>query len=253
MTGETTPPEGTIDDMARALVLTHSPVPGRGERYVGTVGPALRDQGFDVTVGSLVAGSEPVPEPGDVDVLVIMGSTQAAYDDTVPWLPGELAFLRRAIALDTPVLGICFGGQLLARALGGTVARAQRPELGFMPLDVLDAGTAGIPPVLPASTWMEFHHDAFTLPPGATGLARSEVCLQAFGHGPHLGLQFHPEISPDVLTSWMNGWRPGFREHVATQVDIPALVAEAAERAEECAAACHQLVANFCARRTAAA
>lgn len=239
--------------MARALVLVHAPVPGRGERNLGTLGPALREQGFDVTVGSLLAGSPPVPDPREVDALVITGSAEAAYDDTVPWLARERAFLNRALALGTPVLGVCFGGQLLARALGGTVARAPRPDLGFTTLDPLGAATAGTPAVLPRSAWMEFHHDAFTLPPGATGHARSEVCLQAFTHGPHLGVQFHPEISPDVLASWMSGWRPGFRERVATEVDIPALVAEVAERADECAAACHELVANFCAHRTARA
>ena len=83
--------------MHRALVLAHSPVPGRGERNVGSVGPALREQGFDVAVGSLVAGSAPVPEPHEVDVLVALGAAEAAYDDAVPWLAGELAYLQRAL------------------------------------------------------------------------------------------------------------------------------------------------------------
>ncbi len=228
--------------MRRALVLAHAPVPGRGERNVGTVGPALREQGLDVTVGSLVAGSAPVPAPDEVDVLVILGAAEAAYDDTVRWLADELAFLRRALDAGTPVLGICFGAQLLARALGGTVARAVRPERGFVTLGSVD------PEVLPAGTWMEFHYDAFTLPPGAVALARSDVGLQAFTAGPHLGVQFHPEITPDVFASWRTGWSPRTAARVAAEIDLDGLVAELDARSPACAAACRDLVARFCAR-----
>jgi GMP synthase-like glutamine amidotransferase len=228
--------------MYRALVLTHAPVPGRGERNVGTVGPALREQGFEVVVGSLVAGSAPVPAPDEIDILVILGSPEAAYDDAVPWLAGELTYLRRALDAGTPVFGICFGAQLLARALGGTVARAVRPERGFVTLGSAD------PEIVPAGTWMEFHYDAFTLPPGASPLARSDVGLQAFTLGRHLGVQFHPEITPDVFASWRSGWSPETAAMVARELDLDALVAELDDRAPACAAACRELVARFCAR-----
>jgi GMP synthase-like glutamine amidotransferase len=228
--------------MRRALVLAHAPVPGRGERSVGTVGPALREQGFDVVVGSLVAGSAPVPAPDAIDVLVILGSPEAAYDDTVPWLADELTYLRRTLDADIPVLGICFGAQLMARALGGSVARAVRPERGFVTLGSAD------PEIVPAGTWMEFHYDAFTLPPGASPLARSDVGLQAFTFGPNLGVQFHPEITPDVLASWRAGWSPRTASSVVAELDLDALVAELDDRAPTCAAACRDLIARFCAR-----
>ena len=231
--------------MRRALVLTHAPVPGRGERNVGTVGPALREQGFDVVVASLTAGSAPVPAPDEIDVLVVLGSPEAAYDDTVPWLAGELAYLRQVLDAGTPVLGICFGAQLLSRALGGTVARAARPERGFFPLGTADSE------ILPAGTWIEFHYDAFTLPPGAVPLARSDVGLQAFTHGPHLGVQFHPEITPDVLASWRAGWSPRTAAMVAAEIDLDGLVAELDDRAPACAAAGRELVARFCSRALA--
>ena len=137
-----------------------------------------------------------------------MGSAHAAYDDELPWLAPELAYLRRAVDVGTPVLGICFGGQALARVLGGTVGRAPMPERGLTTVESLD-------PAVPAGPWMEFHHDAFTLPPGATPLARSEAGLQAFAHGPHLGVQFHPEISPDVFAAWAESWSPADRAAVA--------------------------------------
>ena len=234
--------EGVDGGMQRALVLTHAPVPGRGERNVGTVGPALREQGLDVVVGSLVAGSAPVPAPAEIDVLVVLGSPEAAYDDTVPWLAGELAYLRRVLDAGTPVLGICFGAQLLARALGGTVGLAPRPERGFVTVET------AAPAIVPAGPWMEFHYDAVSLPPGAVPRAPSDVGLQAFTAGPHLGVQFHPEITPDVFASWRSGWSPQTAAAVAAALDLDALVAELDDRAPACAAACRELVARFCAR-----
>jgi len=229
-------------DVRRALVLAHALVPGRGERIVGSVGPALREQGYEVTVGALVPHSAAVPAPDEIDLLVLLGSAEAAYDDTVPWLAGELAYLRRALEIGTPVLGICFGAQLLARALGGTVGRAVHPERGFATLDSDDQE------VLPAGTWVEFHYDAFTLPPGATLLARNEVGVQAFTHGPHLGVQFHPEITPEVFASWRSGWGAQTEARVAAEIDLDALSSQLEERAPACVAGCRELVARFCRR-----
>ncbi|MBA3906637.1 MAG: type 1 glutamine amidotransferase [Pseudonocardiales bacterium] len=229
--------------MARALVLVHSPLPEPGGHYVGTMAPALRELGYTVTVGTLVEGGEPVPEPEQLDALVILGSAESASDDSVPWLSRELTFVRRALEIGTPVLGVCFGGQLLARALGATVGRAPRPERGFVTLGSAD------PAVLPAGTWMEFHYDAFTLPPGAVALARNDVGVQAFTHGPHLGLQFHPEITPDVFAHWVAAWPSKARAAIEAQLDLAALTAELNARAEASAAACRDLVARFCARQ----
>jgi GMP synthase (glutamine-hydrolysing) len=221
-----------------ALVLVHAPVPGPGERDVGTVAPALRAQGHTVAVASLVAGSAPPPDR--FDLLVVMGSDEAADDDTVPWLAAELALLRAALDAAVPVLGICFGGQLLARALGGTVGRAPHGERGFVALGSAD------PAVLPAGEWMEFHDDAFTLPPGATPLAATAAGLQAFRAGPHLGVQFHPEITPEVFAAWRAAWSPATTAAERARLDLDALVAEVAARAPAAAAACHALVARFC-------
>ena len=92
---------------------------------------------------------------------------------------------------------------------------------------------------------MEFHYDAFTLPPGAVPLARSDVGLQAFTAGPNLGVQFHPEITPDVFASWRSGWSPRTAAMVAAEIDLDGLVAELDDRAPACAAACRDLVARF--------
>ncbi|MCE0767886.1 type 1 glutamine amidotransferase [Pseudonocardia kujensis] len=225
----------------RALVVVHETDPVRQRRIPGTVLPALAEQGVEAEIATFLDGGQ-VPDPAERDLVVVMGSAHAAYDDTLPWLAPELAFLRRAVEVGTPVLGICFGGQALARALGGTVGRAPEPERGFVDLEALR------PDVLPAGRWMEFHHDAFTLPPGAEELARNAVALQAFASGPHLGLQFHPEITPDVFAAWSGSWPPEVAVAVAAEVDLDAVRAELATRADDLADACRTVVAGFLAR-----
>lgn len=232
--------------MPSALVVVHETDPLRQRRLPGTVLPALAEQGVDVEIATFL-GDGRVPDPADRDLVVVMGSAHAAYDDSLPWLAPELDFLRRAVEVGTPVLGICFGGQALARALGGTVGRAPEPERGLVDLDTLR------PDVLPAGRWMEFHYDAFTLPPGAEELSRNAVALQAFALGPHLGLQFHPEITPDVFATWSESWAPDVAAAVAAEVDLDAVRAELISRADELADACRALVVGFLARADLAA
>jgi len=226
----------------RALVLVHDAVPGRGAAEVGSLTPALAELGNDVLVATFLPGGPPIPDPADVAVLVVLGSAAAADDDSLPWLAPERAYVTRAVALGTPVLGICFGAQLLARVLGGTVGRAPRPERGFVRL------TSADPDALADGEWMQFHDDAFTMPPGAELLAANEIGVQAFRHGRHLGVQFHPEITPTAFAAWVDAWRAtGGLAAVAATVDLPALTAEVAARTEVAAAACRDLVHRFCA------
>jgi GMP synthase (glutamine-hydrolysing) len=229
--------------VTRALVLVHDSVPGRGVDEIGTVGPALRRLGFDVVVATFVDGEAPVPPLHRIALLVVLGSEAAAYDDTVAWLAPELAVLRAAVDAGTPVLGICFGAQALARVLGGAVGPAAAPERGFVTLGTAD------PAALPAGTWLEFHDDALTLPPGAALLAENATGVQAFAHGPHLGVQFHPEITPRVLATWSDAWaEAGELAEVDAAVDLSTLAAEVTGREAESVAACHRLVELFCRR-----
>lgn len=173
----------------KACAIVHSPE--QPAAFLGVVGDYLAAR---AQLAIVVAG-DPLPDPATVDVVVAMGSGQAADDDTLPWLPGELAYLREAASV-TSVLGICFGGQLLARALGGTVGRAPRPEIGWFCLET-DA-----PDLIEQGPWYEHHVDAFTVPPGAVELARTAVTSQAYRWGRSLGLQFHPEIDTGVYAAW---------------------------------------------------
>jgi GMP synthase-like glutamine amidotransferase len=144
--------------------------------------------------------------PGDPRAfsgVAIMGGPMSANDD-LPWIAPVLDFIRGCAAADVPMIGHCLGGQLMSKALGGTVLRNPVKELGW--------GLVRIEPTPIARDWFggidafqsfHWHGDTFTIPPRAQRLASSDYCAnQAFALGPHLGLQCHVEILPDVVRAW---------------------------------------------------
>jgi GMP synthase-like glutamine amidotransferase len=153
--------------------------------------------------------------PWAYDLIVSLGSESAAYDDRLPWIGRELELLGAAVAADVPVLGICFGGQLLARTLGAQVSRAPEPEIGW------GAVRSDCPDLIAPGPWFQWHFDSFTCPAGATLLARNDAGPQAFVHGRSLGLQFHPEVDLEILASWVAVYREELDRH---GVDAEALL-----------------------------
>ncbi len=125
-----------------------------------------------------------------------LGSPYSPVDTEPAWVPQELATLRRAVEHDVPVLGLCFGGQALSVVLGGGMRLSDPPEVAWMPVETED------PSWIPPGPWLNFHWEAFTLPPGAEELARTPAGVAAFRHGPHLGTQFHPEATPAIVEGW---------------------------------------------------
>lgn len=223
-----------------ATVVYHESSHDLGLRNIGTVRTALKRRGFRVVAASFECPAAPTPDARTADVVVVMGSADAAYDDGLPWLAPELGFVREAVAKDVPVLGICFGGQILARALGGQVRRAETAEIGFVTVETDD------PHLIAPGPWMQFHYDTFTVPPGGRSIARTAAAEQAFTFGRHLGVQFHPEIDADVFDSWALGWDGrGERSAVEATVDVPALAAEIAAREAHSHASCDRLVELF--------
>ncbi len=163
----------------------------------GVLGDHLDGLGLLVTAHRADHGAASLPRPGSFDLLVVMGSVESVTDASVPWIPPERRLVASAVDDGVPVLGVCFGGQLLAQVLGGTVTRAIRPEVGWRHLDTED------PTRIPAGPWLDWHEDAFTCPPGAEAVARTDVSLHAFVQGPHTGLQFHPEVTRAVVEGWI--------------------------------------------------
>ena len=136
----------------------------------------------------------------DYDLLVPMGAPYGAYEDDRigNWLQPELEKLKEAHNKGVPILGICFGGQLMARALGGSVARAPKAEVGWYEIESNDTT------LIPTGPWFEYHWDRWMTPKGATEIAKTDGANQAFVMGRTLGLQFHPEVDPEVLEAWLS-------------------------------------------------
>jgi GMP synthase (glutamine-hydrolysing) len=183
------------------LVFQHDPYDGPG--YLGE---ALLRRGARLTIVRLDNG-EVVPDTSDYDMLLVMGGGMNVYqEDKYPWLVEETRAIRRAVVSDKPVLGVCLGGQLLAKALGAQVHLGAATEIGLTPITVTDDGKSD--PLfegLPQLEAVEWHDDTFDIPTGAVALARSEGCAhQAFRLGQWAyGLQFHPEVSPMMLAEWI--------------------------------------------------
>ena len=158
------------------------------------------------------------PVFSNYDVIIPMGAPYGAYEDERigKWLTPELAKLKAAHNDGIPIFGICFGGQLMARALGGSVARSPKAELGWFEIESDDKT------LIPTGPWFEYHWDRWTLPKGALEIARSEVASQAFVIGRTLALQFHPEIDSQVLEEWL-AMEGGCAEVESEGVDVEKL------------------------------
>ncbi|MGH2873901.1 MAG: type 1 glutamine amidotransferase [Solirubrobacteraceae bacterium] len=138
---------------------------------------------------------QPPPDPSEHSFVVSLGAEQSANDSHPQWVPDEIETLRRAVAAEVPVLGVCFGGQALSLALGGGCDVLDRPEIGWVAVDSDDES-------VPAGPWLQYHFEQLRVPPGARELARSPAGPAAFRHGRHLGVQFHPEADAPLLELW---------------------------------------------------
>src|SRR4051794_16637653 len=138
----------------------------------------------------------PLPDPREYAFVASLGHDRMAGDPHAPAVGAEQELLGRALGHGVPVLGLCYGGQVLAAVLGAHVGRAPVPELGWHSVQTDD------PERVPAGPWLEWHFQRFETPPGATELARTADSPQAFAIGPHLGVQFHPEATVEIVEGW---------------------------------------------------
>ncbi len=183
------------------LVFQHDPYDGPG--YLGE---ALVRRGGKLDIARLDEG-ETAPDPSNYDMLLVMGGGMNVYaEDQYPWLVRETKVIRQAADEGKAVLGICLGGQLLAKALDARVHLGTATEIGLIPIVLTEAGkTDPLFESLPQIEAVEWHDDTFDIPSGAIALACSEGCAnQAFRFGKYTyGLQFHPEVSPEMLANWI--------------------------------------------------
>jgi GMP synthase-like glutamine amidotransferase len=214
----------------RALIIEHERATPGGRIY-----DWLADHGAEIEELRIDVDDREV-DPTDYDLLIPLGTEHPPYADHIPWIPREVELLRRAYEADVSVLGICFGGQLLARALGGRCYRADASEIGWVPVRSSD------PELVPEGPWFQWHFDAFEPPPGATLLAETDVSPQAFVVGRSLGVQFHPEVTPQIMEDWVRVYR---HELDADGVDPDALLEETYSRADSANATSRRLLDGF--------
>jgi GMP synthase (glutamine-hydrolysing) len=184
-----------------------------GEKVrAGVFGDAVEARGHRLEEWSL-AWDTSLPRPLDAygAVLVFGGAMHADQEGHHPWLREENLFLQRLLDLHKPVLGICLGAQLLAKAAHAHIGPAREPEIGWYPLELTEDAAddplfGSLPQRFDAFQW---HYYAHGLPAGAVELARNDLCTQAFRLGDSAwGVQFHPEVTLAQVESWMDDDEP---------------------------------------------
>jgi GMP synthase-like glutamine amidotransferase len=206
----------------RALFIQHDHI-----SPLGPVGDRLAEHGFEIETQMVVSEENfetpnvafEFPNIDNYDLIVPLGAPWGAWDDACigNWLQPELEWIKNAVLSNKPVLGICFGGQLIARALGGSVARSPKPEIGWTYIHSDDHSMVSNGP------WFQFHYDRWSLPEGMgiKEIARNPVSSQAYVVNKTLGLQFHPELDSTALAGWLK-W--GGTEEVSKDGQDPAVM-----------------------------
>jgi GMP synthase-like glutamine amidotransferase len=193
----------------------------------GRLGMTLRDHGFKLDIRKLHRG-DPVPaDLDDVDGVISLGGKPNVADsrDDHPWIDAELEFLRAAHERALPVVGICLGHQMIAAALGGEVAKCDKPEAGFVKVRLTPA--AHTDEVFAGIAWdspqFETHGcEVVTPPPGAVVLAASDKCkVQSFKAGMRTyGFQYHFELDRDDIARFVREGKQSFYDAGLTFDDV---------------------------------
>lgn len=230
-------------DTVRVLFLQHDHV-----SPPGPVAQRFAERGFEVVERIVVPRDRffspdvtfEFPDVDEHDVVVPMGAPWGAWDDERigTWLRPELDWLRDLQARDVPMLPICFGGQALARALGGSVAPGPRPEIGYVWVRSDDHS------VIAPGPWFQWHYDRWEVPPGAVEIARNARASQAYRIGRSLAVQFHPEVTSEAIRGWIEEGGREAAERDGQDADelLAGVVAEDANAGPRAAA----LVDAFC-------
>jgi len=188
--------------MPTCLTLRHLPFEG-----LDTMASMLVERGFEVRYLDVAKDPVDAAACAAADLLIVLGGPIGACDEAAyPFLLDELAVIHARIEADQPLLGICLGSQLMARAMGARNHSGTAVEIGWSEIELTAAGQDSCLVPLAEGPVFQWHSDTFDLPEGATQLARSAVCAQqAFQRGRALALQFHPEVSAAQLQVWYLG------------------------------------------------
>ncbi len=189
--------------MRKILVLQHVPHEG-----LGTIGAALRGHDLNVDFLKIYENRRIPPDIKGYSALIVMGGPMGVYEDDIyPFIRKEIRLIGSALKTDTPVLGICLGSQLLAKAAGARVYKGKAKEIGWYRTTLTDLGATdsvflGLPKDFTVFHW---HGDTFDIPPGGKNLASSELFPhQAIRVGRRAyGFQFHLEVTEAMISEWI--------------------------------------------------
>ncbi len=189
--------------MPKLLVFQHV-----AHEILGTLDPLIRESGCRIRYVNFGRSNYDIPELRNYDGLIVLGGQMNVDQvDEYPYLIPELEAIKKAITLDIPILGICLGSQLLAKALGAEITKNECKEIGWYDVMATDEGRAD--PLFSKFNKVEklfqWHGDTFEIPKGAVHLATSEKCgNQAFRYGNKIyGLQFHLEVDEAMIQRWL--------------------------------------------------
>lgn len=225
--------------MKTALALRHLAF-----EDLGLLAPLLRERGFEVRYHEAGVDDFAAIDLDAVDLLIVLGGPISVEDEVnYPWVAAEVALVRRWLDSRRPILGICLGAQLMAKALGAAVRPMGVKEIGFAPLTLTEAGQGTALAELRNQAVLHWHGEQFALPAGLPSLAGTAICPhQAFApHDKALALQFHVEADPARIEQWLIGHTgeleaAGIKPHTlreAAKQQGPGL-AEALKRVMQC-------------------
>ncbi|MCB0991350.1 MAG: type 1 glutamine amidotransferase [Acidimicrobiales bacterium] len=225
----------------RALVFAHEP-----DGPASQVEVRLRQRGYEVDTHFVTLdydkpdAAEPFPDIAGYDMLVVMGSVRSLTrkDEIGSWIHRELELVRQSHDSGTPVLGVCFGGQIIADAFGGRVEEMPSAAIGWFEIEAVE----GSNPIGPGP-WFEWHHDRFIPPAGVEVLAQNANSVQLIRLGRTLGTQFHPEVDHDHMTGFL---AMASDEYMAENgLDHDAMIADMLQHEQRNIEQCHALVDWF--------
>ena len=189
--------------MKRALAIRHVAF-----EDLGLLAPLLAERGFSARYAEAPTDDLAAENPLAPDLVVVLGGPIGAYEEALyPFVRDELRLLERRLAAGRPMLGICLGAQLMARALGARVYPGARKEIGWGELALSPEGKESALRHLDGTRVLHWHGDTFDLPASAVRLASTRVCEnQAFSYGKNaIGFQFHPEMGSIGFERWLIG------------------------------------------------
>ncbi|MEY4401260.1 MAG: hypothetical protein RL072_1125 [Actinomycetota bacterium] len=200
----------------RALVVGN-----KGDADSGLVGSRLAEQGFSFEHSEREYPREWKPLAG-IDLLLLLGSEWSVYwESNENEVAAEVDLVRTAMKRGVPIFAICYGAQIVSHALGGTVTRAHRPEIGWHKV------SSSVHPELLQHTWLQWHYDVFSVPPSLKVVASNDIGPQAMSGKRLFATQFHPEATTGIIERWTAG--TGTAELQKYGIDPKSLVESSSE------------------------